>query len=180
MTDDIAPAPVPAPAPTRDSTVTLREINKGNWREVTDLTVAESQTDILTSNLKSLCEAHYTEDAWPRAIYADDTVVGFLLLSIWPIEDWYGVWRFMIDQKYQGLGFGRKAIQLAIAYIKENHPDAKQIRLMSIGPEGRSVVGEGRKSVAAKDSPYKFYTSFGWKEISEYDEEGEVELGLDL
>ncbi|KAF9276474.1 hypothetical protein BGZ74_003638 [Mortierella antarctica] len=171
MTDSTTPAP--APAPTRDSTVTLREINKDNWREVINLAVAESQTEILATNLKSLCESHYTEDAWPRAVYADDTVVGFLMLSIWPIEDWYGVWRFMIDHKYQAQGFGRKAIQLAIAHIKENHPDAKQIRLMSIGPEGR-------KGVAAKDSPYKFYTSFGWKEISEYDEEGEVELGLDL
>ncbi|KAG0032290.1 hypothetical protein BGZ82_006596 [Podila clonocystis] len=178
MTDNATPAP--APAPTRNSIVTLREINKDNWREVIDLSVAESQSDILTTNLKSLCESHYTEDAWPRAIYADDTMVGFLLLSIWPVEDWYGVWRFMIDQKYQSLGFGRQAIQLAIAHIKENHPDAKQIRLMSVGPEGRKVVAEGRTEVAAKDSPYKFYTSLGWKEISGYDEEGEVELGLDL
>ncbi|KAF9343200.1 hypothetical protein BGX26_006105 [Mortierella sp. AD094] len=170
MTDNTT---VPALVPTRDSTVTLREINKDNWREVTELSVAESQSEILATNLKSLCEAHYTEDACPRAVYADDTLVGFLMLSIWPVEDWYGVWRFMIDQKYQAQGFGRKAIQLAIAYIKENHPDAKQIRLMSIGPEGR-------KGVAAKESPYKFYTSLGWKEISDYDDEGEVELGLDL
>ncbi|KAF9209572.1 hypothetical protein CPC16_009508 [Podila verticillata] len=159
--------------PNRDSIVTLREITKENWRDVTTLSVAESQTDILASNLKSLCESHYTEDAWPRAIYADDTLVGFLMLSIWPIEDWYGVWRFMIDQKYQAQGYGRKAIQLAIAYIKEHHPEAKQIRLMTIGPKGR-------KGVAAKDSPYKFYASLGWKEISEYDEDGEVEMGLDL
>ncbi|KFH70303.1 hypothetical protein MVEG_03154 [Podila verticillata NRRL 6337] len=149
--------------PNRDSIVTLREITKENWRD----------TDNPRQQLKSLCESHYTEDAWPRAIYADDTLVGFLMLSIWPIEDWYGVWRFMIDQKYQAQGYGRKAIQLAIAYIKEHHPEAKQIRLMTIGPKGR-------KGVAAKDSPYKFYASLGWKEISEYDEDGEVEMGLDL
>lgn len=159
--------------PTRDSTVTLREITKDNWRDVAALSVADSQTAILTNNLQSLCESHYAEDAWVRAIYADDTLVGFLMLSIWPVEDWYAVWRFMIDQKYQAQGFGRKAIQLAIAHIKEHHPKAKQIKLMTAGPEGK-------KGVAAKESPYKFYASLGWREISEYDEDGEVEMGLDL
>ncbi|KAF9313148.1 hypothetical protein BG003_005536 [Podila horticola] len=171
MTDSTTPTP--APAPTRDSTVTLREVNKDNWREVIALSVAESQTAILTNNLQSLCESHYAEDAWARAVYADDTLVGFLMLSIWPVEDWYAIWRFMIDQKFQAQGFGRKAIQLAISHIKENHPDAKQIKLMTAGPEGK-------KGVAAKESPYKFYVSLGWKEISEYDEDGEVEMGLDL
>ncbi|KAF9380418.1 hypothetical protein CPB97_008360 [Podila verticillata] len=159
--------------PTRDSTVTLREITKDNWRDVIALSVADSQTAILASNLKSLCESHYAEDAWTRAIYAENTVVGFLMLSISPVEDWYAVWRFMIDQKYQAQGYGRKAIRLAIAYIKEHHPEAKQIRLMSTRPEGK-------KGVAAKDSPYKFYASLGWKEISGDDEDGEVEMGLDL
>ncbi|KAG0043073.1 hypothetical protein BGZ83_011875 [Gryganskiella cystojenkinii] len=164
----------PAPAaPTRDSTVTLREINKENWRAVIELSVSEAQSEILATNLKSLCESHYSEDAWARAIYADETPVGFLMLSIWPIEDWYAVWRFMIDQKYQSLGFGRKALLLAIEHVRTAHPDAKQIKMNSIGPEGR-------KGVDAKESPYKFYTSLGWKEISEYDEDGEVELGFDL
>ncbi|KAF8985078.1 hypothetical protein BGZ46_006040 [Entomortierella lignicola] len=159
--------------PTRDSTITLREIGKENWREITELSVSESQSAVLSSNVSSLCESHYAEDAWVRGVYADDIPVGFLMMSIWTPEEWYAVWRFMIDQRYQGMGFGRKAIQLAITYIKDTYPEAKMIRLMSAGPEGK-------KNVAAKDSPYKFYTSLGWKDISEYDEDGEVEMGLDL
>ncbi|KAK3830661.1 MAG: GCN5-related N-acetyltransferase [Linnemannia gamsii] len=163
----------PSPTPTRGSTVTLREINKENWCAVTELSVAESQSAILTSNLKSLCESHYAEDAWVRAVYADETLVGFMMLSIWPVEDWYAIWRFMIDQKFQSLGFGRKAILLAINHITTHYPEAKQIRLMTAGPEGK-------KDVEAKDSPYKFYAGLGWKDISGYDEDGEVEMGLDL
>ncbi|KAF9349544.1 hypothetical protein BGX26_012178 [Mortierella sp. AD094] len=159
--------------PTKDSTITLREVGKDNWREITELTVSDSQTAVLSSNLSSLCESHYSEDAWVRGVYADDTPVGFLMMSIWVPEEWYAVWRFMIDQRYQGMGFGRKAIQLAIAHIKNAHPEAKMIRLMSAGPEGK-------KGVTAKDSPYKFYASLGWKDISEYDEDGEVEMGIDL
>ena len=136
--------------PTRDSTITLREITKENWRAITDLNVAPSQTTIVASNLKSLCESHYSEDAWVRGVYADDTPVGFLMMSLWEPEDWYAVWRFMIDEKYQSLGYGRKSMLLAIAHVKETYPSAKQIRLMSIGPDGR-------KGVSAKDSPYNFY-----------------------
>ncbi|KAF9291176.1 hypothetical protein BGZ68_004881 [Mortierella alpina] len=163
----------PQAPPTRDSTITLREITKENWRAITDLQVAPSQSTILATNLKSLCESHYTEDAWVRGVYADDTPVGLLLMSFWTPEDWYAVWRFMIDEKYQGLGYGRKTMQLAIAYVKETYPDAKQIRLMSIGPEGR-------KDVLAKDSPYNFYVGLGFKPVGEYDEDGETDMVLDL
>ncbi|KAF9941314.1 hypothetical protein BGZ67_005365 [Mortierella alpina] len=163
----------PKAPPTRDSTITLREITKENWRAITDLKVAASQANIVTTNLKSLCESHYSEDAWARGIYADDTPVGFLMMSLWAPDDWYAVWRFMIDEKYQGLGYGRKTMLLAIAYVKETYPDAKQIRLMSIGPEGR-------KDVSAKDSPYNFYVGLGFKPEGEFDEEGETDMVLDL
>ncbi|KAG0200511.1 hypothetical protein BGX28_006440 [Mortierella sp. GBA30] len=160
--------------PTRDSTISLREINKENWREIVDLKVSDSQTEILATNLKSLCESHYAEDAWVRGIYADDTTpVGFLMMSLWAPEEWYAVWRFMIDGKYQGLGYGRRAIQLAIKHVKETYPDAKLLQLSSVGPEGR-------KNVSAKDSPYKFYAGLGFKDMGGLDDLGEIDMGLDL
>ncbi|KAF9571477.1 hypothetical protein EC968_000508 [Mortierella alpina] len=159
--------------PTRDSTITLREITKDNWRAIIDLKVAPSQTEILATNLKSLCESHYSEDAWVRGVYADDTPVGFLMMSLWEPEQYYGVWRFMIDEKYQGLGYGRKTMQLAIAHVRETYPDAKQMTLSSIGPKGR-------KDVSAKDAPYNFYIGLGFKPVGEYDENGETDMLLAL
>ncbi|KAK9443652.1 uncharacterized protein G6M90_00g003220 [Metarhizium brunneum] len=35
------------------------------------------------NKLKSLCEAHDSEDAWVRGIDAQDTYIGFLIMSIW-------------------------------------------------------------------------------------------------
>ncbi|KAF9566396.1 hypothetical protein EC968_003770 [Mortierella alpina] len=161
------------PPPTRDSTVTLREINKENWRAITDLKVSEIQTEFLSTNLKSLCESHYSEDAWVRGIYADETPVGFLMLSLWEPDEWYCVWRFMIDEKFQGLGFGRKAILLAIAHVKEAFPKAKLMRLYTAGPEGL-------KGVEANYSPYKFYAALGFKNEGEYDEYGKIDMTLDI
>ncbi|KAF9159182.1 hypothetical protein DFQ26_006844 [Actinomortierella ambigua] len=162
------------PAVTKDSTVTLREITRDNWRAITELTVHEGQQGNVTSNVHSLCESHYAEDAWVRAVYADETPVGFLMMSIWDPESWYAIWRFMIDQRYQGFGYGRRAIQLAIAHLREHHPQAKLLRLMSTGPEGK------KGKVEPKDSPYQFYSALGWKDMSDVDEDGEIEMGLDL
>lgn len=30
----------------------------------------------------------------------------------------YSIWRLMIDEKYQGRGLGKKAVETAIAYLK--------------------------------------------------------------
>ena len=73
----------------------------------------------------SMLEAHYSEDAWMRAVYADETLVGFLMMAIWPPTDGYYIWRFMIDQRYQKLGFGRTVVGMAIQHVKNNYPQAK-------------------------------------------------------
>ncbi|KAK3181807.1 hypothetical protein K4F52_006874 [Lecanicillium sp. MT-2017a] len=158
---------------TRASKVTLRIITKDNWRAVIDLQVAPGQEANVSANARSLCEAHYSEDAWFRAIYADETPVGFLMMSIWPPEPWYCIWRFMIDARYQRLGFGRQAVKLAIAHVRENHPDAKLIRLMATGPKGT-------EKVSPENAPYNFYLGLGFKDIEPIDERGQIEMGLEL
>ena len=158
---------------TRDSTVTLRVIDKDNWRAVTKLTMLDGQKGNVSPNVSSLCESHYSEDSWVRAIYADDTPVGFLMMSIWDPDLWYSIWRFMIDQRYQRLGFGKAAIKLAIEHIRQNHPQAKMISLMSTGPKGK-------KDVPPEYSPYGFYASLGWKDLTGEEENGQFEMGLDL
>lgn len=160
-------------SPSKASTVTLREITKDDWRAITQLAPFPSQSANVSTNAMSLVEAHYSFDAWFRAIYADETPVGFLMMSIWDPEDWYCIWRFMIDARYQKMGFGRQAILLAIEHVKTNHPQAKLLRLMSASPDGK-------KGTLPEDSPYKLYASLGFKDIAEIDERGEIEMGMDL
>jgi diamine N-acetyltransferase len=163
----------PKSTPSRHSTLTLREVNEDNWRSVVRLRTLEGQAGNLASNALSLVESHYSEDAWVRAIYAEETIVGFLMMAIWEPKDAYYIWRFMIDQQYQGLGFGRAGVQLAIAHMRENHPHAKILRVMSTPPEGK-------KDVEPQCSPYNFYLHLGFKKIAPPDEDGEIEMSLDL
>jgi diamine N-acetyltransferase len=89
--------------PTKDSIITLREITEDNLREVLKLNVSEVQNQFVAPNPVSVAQAYFKrERAWFRGIYADDTAVGFVMLHDDSREAIYFLWRFMIDERYQG------------------------------------------------------------------------------
>lgn len=114
-----------------------------------------------------------------RAIYADGTLVGMLMMAIWDPDEAYYIWRFMIDGRYQGLGFGRQGIEYAIAQIQQHNPQAKTLGVMSTPPEGKQSENV-LKNVKPEDSPYKFYEKLGFVEIAPPDEDGEIMMSIDL
>jgi diamine N-acetyltransferase len=148
----------------RESVVTLRQITKETLRPVLKLSVAPSQLGFVATNAVSIAQAHFEpEKAWFRAVYADDTPVGFVMLSDDPIKPEYYLWRFMIDQRYQRHGFGRRAIGLLIEHVRQR-PGATEL-LTSCVP------GEG--------TPIPFYEKLGFVQTGEKDED-ELVLRLKL
>lgn len=144
--------------------VSLRAVDEGNLRSVLQLQVAPHQEGFVASNAVSLAEAYLKgERAWPRVIYAAETPVGFLMVYDDPRRPRYYLWRFMVDARYQALGFGRKAMQLLIAHIKQR-PAAEEI-VLSYAP------GEG--------NPGPFYRKLGFVETGEiHGREIVMRLGL--
>ena len=113
----------------KQSVVTLREVTKDTVRRVSLLDVGPGQDGLVAPNAFSIAQAHFHPEAWFRAIYADDEPVGFAMLEDWtqvpdtPPQLWrdapyVGLWRFMVDQRYQQLGFGAKALELLIAHAR--------------------------------------------------------------
>jgi diamine N-acetyltransferase len=97
--------------------ITLREVNQDNFDEVISLKVEK----YCASNLYSLAQAKVFHEAIPLAIYNDDTPVGFIMYGIEPRDNnEYWIDRFMIDEKYQKNGFGKKALELLIDIIKQD------------------------------------------------------------
>jgi diamine N-acetyltransferase len=124
----------------RDSAVSLREVTHATLRKITALQVSEYQRRFVAPNALSIAEAYFERDhAWFRGIYADDTPVGFVMVYEDPVTPEYTIWRFMIDQRYQGMGFGRRAMELVLQHIA-SRPNAKEVRLGyhrdDGGPEG--------------------------------------------
>ena len=144
-------------------TITLREITQDNLEEILRLKVADNQKCFVATNERSLAQAHFSDKAWFRGIYADDTPVGFVMLSIDTDKPEYDVWRFMIDKNHQGKAFGRKAMALIIQYVK-TLPKAEKLWLSYASGEG---------------NPSGFYTKFGFAETGD-ESDGEIVMVLKL
>jgi diamine N-acetyltransferase len=153
----------PITPPSRGAAVTLREITRGTLWAVLDLRVAPEQRDYVADNAISIAQAHFEPKAWFRAIYADETPVGFVMLSDDPDAPEYFLWRLMIGADYQGMGFGRRAIALLVEYVRAR-PAAREL-LVSYHP--------------GLHSPRDFYLKQGFRDTGRTDE-GEVILTLPL
>lgn len=109
-----------------DAEITLRRISALTVCDVCELseTLSEEQRNMVADNGTSIAEAHFSENAWFRGIYAEETLVGFIMLhqgSDWDDGiDCPGVylWRFMIARPFQGKGIGKKAIDLVVRDLK--------------------------------------------------------------
>ena len=147
---------------TRSSPVSLREVTKETLWDICKLSVTEEQNKFVSNNTYSIAEAHFNQPrAWFRGIYADDTPIGFLMLDDQPDKPEYYLWRFMIDARFQGMGYGRQALNLLIAHVK-TRPNATELFTSVVQAEG---------------GPQPFYEKLGFEPTGEY-EDGEAVLKL--
>ena len=108
--------------------ITLQEITADTIRSILKLNVAENQKNYVAPNAVSVSQAYFDKKAWFRAIYNDDTPVGFVMLSIDTEKPEYWLWRFMVDHNYQKRGFGYHAMELVIKHVR-TLPKATQFNL---------------------------------------------------
>ena len=105
--------------------------------------------------------------AFPFGIYDDDTPVGFLMVGYDTDDYWedapaiangnYNLWRLMIDKRYQGKGYGKEAVRLALDFVRTWPCGKADYCWLSYEPEN----GVARE----------LYRSFGFAETGEYDGE---------
>lgn len=158
----------------KTSTVTLREVTKDSVLAVSLLDIGPGQDNLVAPNAFSIAQASVNPNAWYRAVYADEQPVGFAMLDDWTIaphmtpelfEDapYVGLWRFMIDHRFQKFGFGAQAMRLLIAHAR-TRPGAKNM-LLSFVPK--------------ENNPEPFYARFGFERTGDVDD-GEVVMRLRL
>jgi diamine N-acetyltransferase len=146
--------------------VELRDVTAENRQAVAGLALDPAQQDLVASNAESLDEARFDPDARPRAIYAGDRLVGFLTYDAGrPRAKARAalIYRFMIDRRYQGEGYGRAALGKAIEEIRAI-PNVSKISI-SYMPDNATAR--------------RFYASFGFAEVGT-DEDGEMIAELAL
>lgn len=137
-------------------TVTLGEINRGNWRTATKLELDEAQKFFVAPNWYSIIEAVFSNgELHSRAIYDEQEMVGYTMFGFEPERDRHWIVRLMIAKNHQGKGYGRAALHLIIDELKRLYqPDSIYI---SFEPD----------NVSAR----KLYESFGFQDTGEVDED---------
>ena len=96
----------------------------------------------------SLAQAFATTKVWVRAIYAADEPVGFVMVSDDDDKPRYYLWRFMIDERHQGKGYGSAALELVHDYVR-TRPGGDRIYLSYVPADG---------------GPEAFYKSLGYED----------------
>ena len=105
----------------------LIDINRDNWEEVILLTTNKDGRhtlgeEFIASNAYSIIQATY-ETGWNlRAINEDGTIIGFVMYGFCEEDRFYELCRFMIDRRFQGKGYGQKALTLILDEMKEKCP----------------------------------------------------------
>lgn len=125
--------------------IELRKVTFNNFEECIKLEPNEEQKSFVASNISSLAEAYVALTnneciPMPYAIYDNDVLVGFIMLSYNKAdEDYdetsYWVWRLMIDKGYQGKGYGREAMVKALELIRTFPHGKASVVFLSYEPE---------------------------------------------
>ncbi len=131
--------------------ITFKEITKENLFSILRLKVHDHQNDQVASNAVSIAEGHYDKNAWFRGIFKEDEAVGFVMLDFDHKEKEYGVWRFMIDKKHQGKGYGRASMDLIKQVIKEKVPEVTEFYLSYV-PKEEGGADEFYRKMGFKDT----------------------------
>ena len=111
---------------------------------------------------KTFWQSRGREDFWMRAIYAGDEPVGLVCLV--PKGEEVYVARLIVDFRHQGRGYGKEAIRLVLAHAR-SLPGCNRVRLSHVPSNGRVA---------------RFYERFGFRHTGVVDEDGELEMLLDL
>lgn len=151
----------------------LEKIDAKNVWDVIDLKVKRDQKNFVASNKISIIQAYAAIDtecrAFPFAVYNDKKVVGFVMVcynegafyeiygEIPPgsLVNNYSICRLMIDKRYQGRGYGRQTLKLALDFVKT----------FPCGQAGYCEISYEPENTVAK----KLYQSLGFEENGEMD-----------
>ncbi|UII57525.1 GNAT family N-acetyltransferase [Cytobacillus spongiae] len=109
-------------------TIRLEAVTQVNWKECVNLKVASHQQAFVATNLYSLAESKFEPTFIPVAIYVDEHMVGFLMYGQDPEDEQYWLIRLMVDESYQGKGYGREASKELITLLRTK-PDITSLKV---------------------------------------------------
>ena len=146
--------------------ISLQKVDESNFTACFALKLHSWQEEFVSHPVRSLAQAYvYYKQCTPFAVCLGGEVVGYVMVIYDYDEETYNIWHLMIDKEHQGKGYGRAAIELALAYIRTKPFGRSSRVLLTVSPNNHTACG--------------LYRSLGFSETGRSDED-EVELGLTL
>lgn len=146
-----------------DINVTIRLLAKEEWRNILNLKVSKSQTKFIESSAECLDDA--MSDAYKikwnfYGIYLEDSLIGFTMHGVQRLLTFSQTWldRVMIDENFQGKGYGKQAMQLVLGKMFIDY-DCDKIHL-SVCKENLSAI--------------RLYQKLGFRKTIFKDSHGEI------
>ena len=146
--------------------ISLRPIGEDNFLDAFNLKLGEGQEAFVSHPVRSLAQAYvYRNQCQPFGIYADEMMVGYVMVIYdYDIPE-YDIWHMMIDATQQGRGYGSAAMKRVLEYIRRK----------PYGESNRVALTCNADNAAA----LKMYRALGF-DFTGNEDDGEVELALTL
>ncbi|HCX64226.1 MAG TPA: N-acetyltransferase [Eubacteriaceae bacterium] len=99
--------------------LSLKKIDENNFINAFELSLKNGQETFVSHPIRSLAQAYaYYKQCTPFGIYAENIMVGYVMVVYDYDVPEYDVWHLMIDGKKQGKGYGKEALKKVIEYIQ--------------------------------------------------------------
>lgn len=115
--------------------VQLKGVTRENWEVVLKLKVRENQDGFVPSVAVSLAKIYIKPDGEnviyiPFSIYDQEKLIGFIMHAYEEnTTNMYWINGFIIDENFQGKGYGRAALTEMVKWIAQRHTQCREIRL---------------------------------------------------
>lgn len=129
--------------------ISLKSIDQSNREACIQLKPKQEQQGFIASNLYSIAESKFFPHMNIKAIYCGEKLIGFTMYGIDSDDGNYWIYRFMIDEQYQGRGHGKSAMKLIIQDL-ESREDRTDVIWLGYQPDNEQAR--------------KLYASVGFKE----------------
>ena len=134
--------------------IILKDVTKENWMECINLRSSKDRVnsifeEFVASNAFSIAQSKIEEEWVTKAIYDNETLIGFTMYGFYEKYKFYEISRLMIDYKFQQRGYGTQALLKIIDEMK-NYKNCKEI-FLTIG-QGNEIAIKIYKEIGFKDT----------------------------
>ena len=120
--------------------IALQKVDESNFLDCFSLKLDAQQEKFVSHPIRSLAQADvYYKQCTPFAVCHAGQVIGYLMVIYDYDEAAYFIWHLMIDVQHQGRGYGRAAMEAALAYIRSKPFGNSGIVRLTVSPQNSAA-----------------------------------------